>query len=37
VTVEAGKNLEIPADGFGPVATEALKAIDQALAEQAGA
>ena len=37
VTVEAGKTLEIPTDGFGTVATEALKAIDQALAEQAGA
>ena len=37
VTIEAGKTLEISNDGFGPVATEALKAIDQALAEQAGA
>jgi Zn-dependent metalloprotease len=37
VTVEAGKTLEISNDGFGPVATEALKAIDQALADQAGA
>lgn len=35
VTVEAGKILEIPNDGFGPLATEQLKDIEMALAEQA--
>ena len=33
VTVEAGKTLEIPTDGFGAVAAEAFQAIDQMLAE----
>lgn len=33
VTVEAGKALELPNDTFGPVATDALAAVDKALAE----
>ncbi len=37
VTIEAGKTLEIPKDNFGSLATEQLKEIEKALAEQASA
>ena len=37
VTVEAGKTLEVPTTGFKQVGTDALKAVEQALAGQAGA
>ena len=37
VTVEAGKTVEVPIDGFGELATERLREIEQQLAEQAAA
>ena len=37
MTVEEGKTLEIPTDGFKSVATEAFSTVEQMLQELAGA